>query len=112
MLTPAWRCATECPEPPARSVLHGAGGEAGHVVVNEARVYGDGNQAEQGGGHELASVEDIVADELATSCDFQRAPTCLDGEADACPETGEHVDQCVGAEQVDAALEKVADARL
>src|SRR5207237_6979162 len=49
----------------ARLGLHGAGGEPGDVVLDEEGVdqrHGDG--AEEGGGHELAPVEDVAADQF------------------------------------------------
>jgi len=57
-----------------------------------------------GQGHEIQGI--------LLLCDSQATSTWLDRETNTCAEASQHVDQRVGAEQVDAASQEVADARL
>src|ERR1043166_1261963 len=61
--------------------LHGAGGQAGDVVVHEEGIDdGDRHRAEQRAGHELAPVEDVAADQLGDDADRHRAHVALGQE--------------------------------
>src|SRR5438034_8521001 len=69
------------------SALHGAGGEAGDVVLHEERVdEGDGNGAQERPGHQLTPVEGVAADQLAHDADRHGAHARLAEEEEGVEE--------------------------